>query len=740
MASEENQMRQDRSDLPRWLCGLAIAFIVAAGAVPVALAQQASVSAWDAAHFRIWGYIPYWATNTQITNFATNGMYNHVSDVLYFGGLRPDPSGNLTWASSADQTQFNLIRSQSASIGFNLHLSMSEVTNSQTDSTWQSIISDPAKRSTFITQLKSIMMGGAGTADDVKGFNFDWERPGNATDWGNYNQLATELRAAFKDPTTPTTNNWQISVCDYGYPDTSWGNSANFNPAAYDQLFIMGYLYTASQNSTFINQHLAIGAGTGKAFTASQMAVGVGTYTEGASTLGLSSIVAADPNLPYDAGSYTGTIGSTTGTWSFESREQVRAKTQVVLDRGGAGMFSWTLHYDATNNLGLDRVMQHYLDFKKGIPDLDLDGKISMLDGYELADNMGAALTNTGVATDAQFDAYYLAGNWEKGDHDGNGFVNQADADWLVNQFHTFGVTVPDRLPFTGTFENFPSSLGINGRWKAGRNSAGALIETGNFKQEVSNYMLWSGRGAGAKYASNAFVTIRNQNNAEIAAGLNSQARTMSATLSTPIDTSQNTNTYLKFLVRENTGSLTSAQLASTFRTLSLDFLTSAGVSQYDIAFHGLQHQFGIDSVADTGGQDTSAGSFNSDAVYMLIAKISGNGAGANTISASLFASGATVGDFTSATFSWMLTAQGGAGFNPVITDIRFTSSNVADYTVSNVWVGSAAVMGFSGSGSGSVAESAVPEPASGALLCVAIMVGLFPRRAFGRTSGYVVR
>src|SRR4029077_15461794 len=94
--------------------------------------KQASVSAWDAAHFRVWGYIPYWATNTQITNFATNGIYSHVSDVLYFGGLRPDPNGNLTWASSAYQTQFNLIRSQSATNGFKMDLSMFEVTNGQT--------------------------------------------------------------------------------------------------------------------------------------------------------------------------------------------------------------------------------------------------------------------------------------------------------------------------------------------------------------------------------------------------------------------------------------------------------------------------------------------------------------------------------------------------------------------------------------------------------------------------------
>src|SRR4029077_15191949 len=222
---------------------------------------------------------------------------------------------------SAYQTQFNLVRSQSATAGFNMHLSMYEVINGQTDTTWESIIADPVKRSTFITQLKSTMLGGAGTADDVKGFNFDWERPSTATEWGNYNKLATELRASFKDPSTPTTNAWEISVCDYGFQDTQWDATSDFNPAAYDQLFIMGYLYTASQNQSYITGHLALTQG-GKSFTGSQMAIGVGTYTEGARTSGMCSIAAANPSLAYNAGSYTGTIGSTTGTWTFESRQQ----------------------------------------------------------------------------------------------------------------------------------------------------------------------------------------------------------------------------------------------------------------------------------------------------------------------------------------------------------------------------------------------------------------------------------
>ena len=138
-----------------------------------------------------------------------------------------------------------------------------------------------------------------------------------------------------------------------------------------------------------------------------------------------------------------------TGTWTIESRKQVREKTQFALDGGMPGMFTWTLSYDATDMLGLHRVMHHYMDVKRDVPDLDLDGKVSVTDGYKLANNMGTTLTNTGMTTAAQFDAFYLAGNWEKGDHDGNGFVNQADADWLAGRFAALGLNIPDRLAFT---------------------------------------------------------------------------------------------------------------------------------------------------------------------------------------------------------------------------------------------------------------------------------------------------
>ncbi|HVT29091.1 MAG TPA: glycosyl hydrolase family 18 protein [Lacipirellulaceae bacterium] len=653
-------------------------------------AQQSSVSTWDAANFRIWGYIPYW-DYTKVSSIAANGLYSHVSDVLFFGGARPDTTGTIT---NLYPVTTSTLRSQAATYGFKLHISMMGVSGSAgVDATWESIIGNPTYRTNFVNGVKALLQGGAGTADDMAGFNFDWERPSNSTEWGNYTELARELGDAIHPL------GMEVSVCDFGSTDYSWDNTSLFDAKVYDQLFVMVYHIGATSTNTYVNQKTQLTQqGAAKAFSKDQIAVGVGTYGTDGPSVTLDAIVQADPNLAYDAGTYTGTLptigGSTaTDTWTIESRKQVREKTQLALDGGMPGMFTWTLSYDSPGALGLHRVMHHYVVVKRDIPDLDLDGKVSATDAFKLSDNMGASLANTGMATAAQFDAFYLDGNWEKGDHDGNGFVNQADADWLAGRFASLGVNLPDRLAYTGTFEGFPSSLGINGRWTAVRSAQGKLIETGNFKQEVTNYLLWSGTGAGAATHSNAFVTIRNQNSAEVTAGINAQARMMEAKLATPMDLGQNQDTYVKFLVRENTGPLSAAQLASGSRTLSLDFLNNSGVSQFDIAFHGLQQQFSIDSVADVAGQDVTATAFSANATYLLIAKISGNGTGANTLQASLFPSGALVANFTDSGFQWMLTAQSSSGFNPLITDIRFTSNGVANYTVSNVWIGDAATL-----------------------------------------------
>ena len=63
----------------------------------------------------------------------------------------------------------------------------------------------------------------------------------------------------------------------------------------------------------------------------------------------------------------------------------------------------------------------------------------------------------------------------------------------------------------------------------------------------------------------------------------------MQADLTSNIDLGQNADTYFTFLVRENTSSLSASQLASSNRTLSLDFLNSSGGTEFDFVLRGLQ-------------------------------------------------------------------------------------------------------------------------------------------------------
>jgi hypothetical protein len=122
-----------------------------------------------------------------------------------------------------------------------------------------------------------------------------------------------------------------------------------------------------------------------------------------------------------------------------------------------------------------------------------------------------------------------------------------------------------------------------------------------------------------------------------------------------------------------------------------LDVHHSAGANQFDFTFFGIQQQIYIQSQADTAGQDVTTGGLLPDTTFLFVGKIAGNGAGANTMQASLFANGASVGNYADPSFPWMLTAQSSAGFNPIITQLQFTSLFEANYTVSNIWLGTAA-------------------------------------------------
>ncbi len=502
---------------------------------PPVQGAEVAVNAWESANFRIWGFVPYWTPQSQLNAFPADGVYDHVSDVLYFGGVRPTATGALNYHPNGAQ-HLATLKSHAAAHDFDFHMSMFDTAGGSVEEVWNSVTANATNRATFVANIVDLM-----DANDMLGFNLDWERPNTVTEWANYTQLAKDLKAALGPDR-------EVSVDDFGFASSLWDDTPVFDARTYDQLFIMGYHYPADDGTSLDHQTFAAtkrnltGQGAEKAFKDEQLVLGIGTWgNNGPATVSLKNIVAAQPNLAADATTFTGTVadlGGTlrTGTWEIESRYMVRDKVQLAIDRNMPGVMSWTLHYDATNELSLHRVVHHYAMFQRDIPDLNLDGVVDAQDANALADQMGTVPGWTGTNTAARFEDFYISGNWERGDHNGNGFVNQADANWLATRFAALDVELPDRLAYTGTFENFADGRGSVGRWEAGRDSPTDLDETGNFTQHAPGYLAFAGNGAGAAKHSTASVTIRNQNAAERFDTLNTEPRTLSVALAAPID------------------------------------------------------------------------------------------------------------------------------------------------------------------------------------------------------------
>jgi hypothetical protein len=338
------------------------------------------VSAWEAADFRSWSFIPYWTSVSQVNSFATDRVYDHVSDVVYHSGVQPRADGSLFTGSTA-ASHLAAIKNHQAQFGFRSHLDMFDAVRNSGESAadavervWNAITSNPTTRATFISNVQTVL-----AANNMTGFNFDWERPNTVAEWGNYTQLAREMQATFPE-------HWEVSVDDYGFASSLWDDSPLFDARVYDQIGIMGYHYPANNGTSLDQQSFAdgkkllTGQGVEKAFQDSQIILGMGTWGDGGpATVSLKNIVAVNPNLPPDASSFTGTVQdingtSRTGTWDIVSRYEVRDNVQLALDRGMAGVMWWALHYDATNKMSLARVAQDYGMFHRGVPDLTLDG------------------------------------------------------------------------------------------------------------------------------------------------------------------------------------------------------------------------------------------------------------------------------------------------------------------------------------------------------------------------------
>ena len=163
--------------------------------------------------------------------------------------------------------------------------------------------------------------------------------------------------------------------------------------------------------------------------------------------------------------------------------------------------------------------MHHYAVVKRDVPDLNLDGKVNATDATT-GEQHGHFADEHGHGDRGADGTFYLAGNWEKGDRDGNGFVNQADADWLAGRYTTLGVNLPDRCR-TPVRSRISRMRRHHRRWRGGRDAQNKLVETGNFTQRRPVFCRGAAR-ARRNQAEQLLCHDSQSERAETTAGVNS--------------------------------------------------------------------------------------------------------------------------------------------------------------------------------------------------------------------------
>src|SRR5690606_38722187 len=133
----------------------------------------------------------------------------------------PRSDGTLYKHSRTD-ANMGALKADADEHGFRLMMDMFDTNGGSVDSVWTTITGNSSTRATFVNNVKTIV-----DQWGLAGVNLDWERPNTVTKWGNYTQLARELRAALNP--AGQEHRVEISVDDYGSTSSLWDDSPLFD-------------------------------------------------------------------------------------------------------------------------------------------------------------------------------------------------------------------------------------------------------------------------------------------------------------------------------------------------------------------------------------------------------------------------------------------------------------------------------------------------------------------------------
>ena len=356
-----------------------------------------------------------------------------------------------------------------------------------------------------------------------------------------------------------------------------------------------------------------------------------------------------------------------------------------------AGVMWWALSYDATNKMSLARVAQHYAMFKRGVPDLNLDGKVNAADANTLANNMGTVPGWTGTNTHGA--VRRLLHQRQLGERRprrqrlrepaGRRLAGRAVSPRWASRSRTDCRTPAHSRAFT-TPRAFRPLAGA-------AQSARAVAGDRQFHAARRRLLVFRRQRPRREKHSNSAVTLRNQNAAEAFDALNTAPRMMRVELAEPIELAAKRRHLCHVPGAAEHGaaarragcvaqSHAGAGVSRCRRAEPVRLRLSRPAATIRDPQPGRRRRRGCGGRRVRSRRDLFVRGQDQPAT-----------AAARTRSKRRCSrTTAIVGRFIDPGFAWMLTANGSAGFDPLITQLQFTSLFEANYTVSNVWIGAA--------------------------------------------------
>ncbi|MEY5047388.1 MAG: hypothetical protein RLZZ175_747 [Bacteroidota bacterium] len=334
------------------------------------------------------GFFPNWYSSTAINNLQWTKMTD-----LFYAFAQPTNTGGYTLT---NESWLTTLVTKGKQNNVRIHLSFGGAAQGSTG--WSTCISTATNRTNFANTVKNLV-----TTYDLNGINLDWEFP-SGTEAANYADLAVKVRAAL-DQAEITLGHKVYLTC--AVAPLIWNNDGINStflsvmdyvmPMAFDDgacTYCGGPNHsslTMAQNA-FLHWTTGIpGSGkAGKAVPANKIVIAIPFYDNTGTAY--NSFSGSNPAAFFsDADGYY-------GGYYYNSDPLIKSKTDYIMPKGAAGLWTWELVQDRTDQYSLlgsmyNHVMSYSCSFNA--PSLGADQSICGQSSITLNSNIATASGRT---------------------------------------------------------------------------------------------------------------------------------------------------------------------------------------------------------------------------------------------------------------------------------------------------------------------------------------------------------